>query len=155
MSGSPLCYTVIMIRTMFKKADFLLLAVLVVVGVIASVALARTGKDGGAVVLSKSGREIGRYALDEEINILVSKDGEMTTYPAGNELVFEEMPQDYNIVRIHGSKVSVLKADCRSQVCVDHKPISKAGESIICLPHKLVVEIVSPDDADGYDAIAK
>ena len=37
---------------MFKKADFILLAVLVVCGIFASVALARTGKDGGEVVPS-------------------------------------------------------------------------------------------------------
>lgn len=144
-----------MIRSMFKKADFILLAVLVIAGIFASVAVARTGKGGDAVVLSKSGSEIGRYALREDLNILVGKDGELTTYSSGNENVFEEMPQDYNIVRIRGGKVSVIKADCRSQVCVDHKPISNAGESIICLPHKLVVEIISDKGEKDYDTIAQ
>ena len=45
-------------------------------------------------------------------------------------------------------------SDCRNQVCVNHAPISRSGESIICLPHKLVVRIQSGKEAD-VDAIAQ
>ena len=144
-----------MIFKLFKKADLILLAALIVCGIIASVALAHTGADGGEVRLSKGGREIGRYALDEDINILINRTTVEMTYPAGQEIAFEEAPQDYNIVAIRGGEVSVESADCRSQVCVDHRPISKSGESIICLPHKLVIEIVSPDKARDYDTLAQ
>ena len=34
-------------------------------------------------------------------------------------------------------------ADCRDQICVRHRAVSAVGESIICLPHKLVVEITT------------
>lgn len=144
-----------MILKIFKKADLILLAALIVCGIIASVALAHTGEDGGEVRLSKSGREIGRYSLDEDINILVNKTAVEMTWPAGQEIAFEEAPEDYNIVTIRGGKVSVESADCRSQVCVDHRPVSRSGESIICLPHKLVVEIISPDKARDYDTLAQ
>lgn len=46
-----------------------------------------------------------------------------------------------NVLRIENGKVRITEADCRDQICVNHKEISKAGESIVCLPHGLVVEI--------------
>ena len=158
-----------MLKDMFKKADFILLAVLVVIGIAASVALAHgrsAAGQGGEVVLNKDGHEIARYTIDEDRSILVDAAGEATEYPAGNDIlsdgssdnqdaVSEELPRDYNIIRIRSGKVSVIKADCRSQVCVDHKAISRSGESIICLPHKLVVEIVSADSENDYDTLAK
>ena len=154
---------------MFKKADFILLAALVVIGIAASAVLAHgksTAGKGGEVILNKNGHEIARYAIDEDRSILVDEVGGVTEYPADNEILFEgssyddgtvseEMPRDYNIIRIRGGKVSVIKADCRSQVCVDHKAISRTGESIICLPHKLVVEIISADGGSDYDTLAK
>ncbi len=33
------------------------------------------------------------------------------------------------------------KADCPDKLCVKQGKISKSGESIICLPHKVVVKI--------------
>ena len=40
------------------------------------------------------------------------------------------------------------EADCPDQICVRHKAISKSGESIVCLPHKVVVEISSEEEQD-------
>jgi len=38
--------------------------------------------------------------------------------------------------------VDVIEADCPDKICVKHTNIKNAGETIICLPHKLVIEIV-------------
>ena len=35
----------------------------------------------------------------------------------------------------------VSQADCKNQICVIHKKISKKGETIVCLPNKVIVEI--------------
>lgn len=55
----------------------------------------------------------------------------------------------YNLISVTDGKVTVEAADCSDQICVHHKPISSKGESIICLPHRLVVEIDSGEDSDG------
>ena len=47
----------------------------------------------------------------------------------------------WNLVRIRDGQVSVSAADCPEQLCVRHSPIDTAGETIICLPHKLTVEV--------------
>lgn len=47
-----------------------------------------------------------------------------------------------NTVRISGGTVEVASANCGNQVCVEHDPVSHAGEQIVCLPHGVVVEVV-------------
>lgn len=57
---------------------------------------------------------------------------------------------DYNLVSVRDGQVTMCAADCRDQICVRHKSVSLAGESIICLPHGLVVEIIGERQAaDG------
>ncbi len=53
---------------------------------------------------------------------------------------------EYNEISIEDGKVRVSSSSCANQICVNHISISKSGESIICLPHKLVVRI---DDKEG------
>ena len=43
-------------------------------------------------------------------------------------------------------------ADCPDQICVRQKAISKEGESIICLPNKVVVSIVGGEEKE-LDAV--
>lgn len=58
----------------------------------------------------------------------------------------------YNIITVQNGQVFVKEADCRDHICVEHKKISKVGETIVCLPHKLVVEIKGESPAD-FDAV--
>lgn len=46
-----------------------------------------------------------------------------------------------NILVIKDGTAFIKSADCPDKICVHHRPISKVGETIVCLPHKLVVEI--------------
>lgn len=51
-----------------------------------------------------------------------------------------------NVVRIHDGHVEVVEADCENQLCVQHAPISQAGEQIVCLPHGVVVQVAERAD---------
>lgn len=46
-----------------------------------------------------------------------------------------------NTIEIKNGKVDVIDATCKNQICVKHKKIEKSGESIVCLPNKVIVEI--------------
>lgn len=48
---------------------------------------------------------------------------------------------DTNTLIIKEGRIDMISADCPDQVCVNHAPISKEGETIICLPNKVVVTI--------------
>ncbi len=47
-----------------------------------------------------------------------------------------------NIIQIRDGSVCVKEADCPNQICVHTVPITAPGQSIICLPHRMVVSIV-------------
>ena len=55
-----------------------------------------------------------------------------------------------NTVRVEKGSVSVSGSDCKNKICVYHGKISKAGESIICAPHKLIIRITG---SSGPDAV--
>ncbi|WP_179395866.1 NusG domain II-containing protein [Lacticaseibacillus absianus] len=50
---------------------------------------------------------------------------------------------DYNEIVTTGAQIQITEADCSDQVCVRRGKISKPGETIVCLPHKLLIEIHS------------
>ncbi|MGN0377648.1 MAG: NusG domain II-containing protein [Suilimivivens sp.] len=87
------------------------------------------------VVILQDGEETGRYSLLENRTITVS---------------FHD--EGYNLILISEGKVSVTDADCPDKLCVKQRDISKNGESIICLPHKLVIMIESLEESD-LDAV--
>ena len=45
-----------------------------------------------------------------------------------------------NTVVIANGEVFMEESNCKNQICVKHKKISRSGESIICLPNKVIVE---------------
>ena len=63
--------------------------------------------------------------------------------------VYPALPDEgnFNLLSVTDGKVRMEAADCRDQICVRHRPVSDSGESIICLPHRFVVEIT--DHAEG------
>lgn len=50
---------------------------------------------------------------------------------------------DYNTIEVRGDAIRIKGADCYDQVCVQFGFISRPGETAVCLPHKLVLEIES------------
>ena len=66
---------------------------------------------------------------------------------------FIETKFGYNLLIIKNNKVRILDADCPNKICVDKGYISKNGESIICLPHHVVVTVES-DEEKTVDAVA-
>lgn len=87
------------------------------------------------VVAYQGGKEIFRYPLLEE---------ETLTIPFGE--------QGYNLLVISGGAAFISDADCPDRLCVSQRMISRRGESIICLPHKLVITIDSDQEGE-LDAV--
>ena len=59
-----------------------------------------------------------------------------------------------NTVEVSEGKIRVCEADCPDQVCVRQGAVRYAGESIICLPHKLVITIEG-GQTGGVDGATK
>ncbi|MBP1754602.1 MAG: putative rane protein, partial [Firmicutes bacterium] len=49
--------------------------------------------------------------------------------------------------------VDMLEASCPDEICVKHKKIHYSNETIVCLPNKVVLEVMDTEDS-GVDAIS-
>lgn len=85
----------------------------------------------------------------EEKNILVKVDGKcVKTFSIKDTVTYKiTSEKGTNILRIAEGKVWLEDADCPDRVCVNTGKIKYPGQSIICLPHKVVIEI--KEDADA------
>ena len=55
-----------------------------------------------------------------------------------------------NVLSVERGRVCVSEADCPDQVCVKQGWVSSGAAPIVCLPHKLVVELAGTgEDLDG------
>lgn len=54
-------------------------------------------------------------------------------------------------MQIQDGEAEITKASCPDKVCVRHRSVSRQGESLVCLPNKMVVEIKNGEDS-GIDA---
>ena len=123
-----------------KKNDFILVGIITILCIL-SICLFRAVSAGGAYVIIKYDNAItGTYILDKDTSIRIPQTGD-----------------NYNIVEIKNKQVYISDADCPDLICKNHSAISRSGESIICLPHKLSVIIVddAPETGNTFDAISE
>lgn len=116
-----------------RRWDLALIFVLLLAAALLYLAV-RSGEAGGWAVVTVDGAEVGRYRLTEDRTVVIGED-------------------DYNILEISGGGAAVTEANCGDHTCVRMGRISRAGETIVCLPHRLVVEIVGGEAA--ADAVAR
>lgn len=141
----------------FKKADIVLIVGCLLAAALLGVFFIVHRETGSLVHILCDGTEIKTIPLDSlQINsaetsdgyYLITFNGDVTgvEYFAGKPDLKIAEGTSYNLISVTEGIIVMEKADCKDQICVRHKPISLARESIICLPHRLVVEI-SGDDA--------
>ena len=102
----------------------LLFALLVIGGLLLYYRLGQTG--GTIAVVSVDGKELERIDLSR---IRDSYDFVVTT--------------DYgsNTIHVEPGAISVTEADCPDKICVHQGKLTGGGIPIICMPHRLVIEI--------------
>ncbi len=61
-------------------------------------------------------------------------------------------PLGETVVQVAQGRVRVLRDPGPQQLCVRQGWISRAGEALVCLPNRVVVEIPGPPD---YDSVGK
>lgn len=117
------------------RNDILLILFFLIIAVVALGFIRLHGKNGAEVKVSVNNREYGVYSLNKNQKIVIGED-------------------DWkNILEIKNGSANMIKADCPDKVCVNHASISKNGETIVCLPHKVVVEVIDGEETQGEDKI--
>ena len=110
----------------FRNDLIFIAAILAVVAMVAAALFFLRG-EGSTVQVEVDGTVIGTYPLsvDREVEIITGENGE-----------------ELNLLVIKDGKATVTAATCPDGICAAHRPISREGESIICLPHKVVVTVI-------------
>ncbi len=107
-------------------ADIILISVLLLIALSVFLIMELTRREGAYAVVTLDGREVARYSLDE--------DGEYYLNGGTNTLVIEN------------GRAYMKHANCKNGLCVNEGKISRTGERIVCLPNRVMVEIVGTDD---------
>lgn len=120
---------------MIKKADIILAAFLLITGFAMSYVLSFGQSAGSELLVTCEGEKFASYSLLEDREVVVEQNGHTNKFT------------------IKQGTVSMISSDCHGQDCIQQGSISETGESIICLPNKVVLEITGGDDV--YDTIAR
>lgn len=120
--------------TSLRKADILLFfSFLALAALIAALPLMRPSGNEQMVRIISGGEVVGIYPLEKDIEVEVDRGGHL------------------NIVSIEDKKVSMKYSDCRNQICVHTGEITRPGETIVCLPNYVIVEITGSREGGGED----
>ena len=111
------------------RNDVILIVSLLAVIAIAAACLFLLRGEGDRVEVTVDGKLFGSYSLQTDQRI--------------------EIPSEhgFNLLVIEGGAARVEEASCPDGICAAHRPIKRDGESIICLPNKVVVSVYRTDDA--------
>lgn len=119
-------------RKMSRRADWWLGAAVAVIAAVLGVCLWLLTPQGGQVQVTVDGQVVMTLPLDTDTVV--------TVHGAVND----------NTLTIADGTASMTDAGCPDRLCVHHGAISRTGESIICLPNRIVVTVVGGDAAlDG------
>lgn len=121
---------------MFKKLDFVIIAVLMLLSFLPEIIL---------------GTSIGKGFNNTYAEITVA--GKLyKTVPlsahTGEEIIEVNTKWGTNIVKVQDNKIGIIDADCPDKVCMNPTYIEKVGESLVCLPHKVMIEIKGQAEDD-------
>lgn len=88
----------------------------------------------------------GHKTPGQEVSVTTSKGEERYSLNENRTIELEDTGR--NVIVINNGAAYMQEADCRDQICVKHKPISKNGETIICLPNDVFVTVKGGKDAE-------
>ncbi len=123
---------------LFKKSDMIIYSLVLALLIASFFIWGRVqGDTGDYVVVSVNGNEMMRLPL--------STDTEKTV---------EGFAGLSCTICIKDGEASVTEADCPDKLCVEHSPISRSGESIVCLPARITLTIQGTENS-GVDGVAR
>lgn len=112
-----------------KKLDYVIIITLIVVSLLSS----------GIIIYSSAKNKYESQYIEISVGGNLYK--KIPFNSSVEETIDVKTDLGENVIRISKGYVQILDADCPDKVCIRDGSISKPGQSLVCLPHKLVVEI--------------
>lgn len=112
---------------MMKKNDLILIGSFLVIALLAfGIYMGMHKSQGTQVQIQIDGSVYKTLSLAKDQTILIPSAGNHT-----------------NKLEIKNGYANMVDADCPDKLCVHQKKIKNAGESLVCLPHKVIVTVLS------------
>lgn len=116
-----------------KRNDWILIGIVIGIALLfGGMQFFKSADSDGIVQVTVDGELYGEYSLEKNTNVQI-----------GNT----------NYLTIKNGKATMIEASCPDQLCVQQKSISKDGESIICLPNKVIATVIGGEESE-IDTIA-
>ena len=122
-----------------RRNDIILIATLLLIAAVGLFYLFVLRESGNVVKVTLDGELYGTYPLSEDISV---------------DIMSGDNASELNRLVIRDGKAHMEHATCPDGICVDHRPIFRDGESIVCLPNRVVVTVIIEDYADSPDIVA-
>lgn len=114
-----------------KKKDVILMGEILVIALVLFLIMHLTRSEtGNQIQITVDGTVYGTYSL------------------AKDQVIEVEENDFYNRIRIQDGEAYMEEANCPDGYCEEQEKISGRTQTIVCLPHKLVVEVL---DEDGLE----
>ena len=84
--------------------------------------------EGDAVVVIVDGVEVARYPLGQDREVPIETEG-----------------GGYNLLVIRDGRAFISEANCPDGRCARHNAVSLTTQTIVCLPHKVVIRVITED----------
>jgi hypothetical protein len=120
------------------RNDVILIAALLAIVALAGLFVFLFRQPGDTVVVTIDGEHFATYSLSENVTVPIQtgKNGEQI-----------------NLLIIQDGQAYVQKASCPDGICAAHRPIKREGESIVCLPHRVVITVHSASEQHEPDVV--
>ncbi|MBN1289354.1 MAG: NusG domain II-containing protein [Actinobacteria bacterium] len=115
----------------------------IIIAILFSIPLVTKGADAGKpafAVVEVNGRESLRVALGED----------------GRDRTFDvEGSAGTSTIEVKNGRVRMLESDCPDKLCIGMGWAEKTGDSIVCIPNRVVIELVGPEKIKEVDTVTE
>ena len=118
------------------RLDVIIIAAFIAAGIIFALFLFTGGHKGSIVKISVDGEVIKEFPLDKDATY------EIEGYDGG-----------MNLLVIENGEAYIKEASCPDGLCIHMGRISTAGQSVVCLPNRVVVSIDGGEDEENIDHV--
>ena len=121
------------------KNDIILISVILAVALAVLAIFTLNRQQGSAVAVKIDGSAEQIYSLDEDKSV---------------DIITGENDEFINTLVVEDGKAYIINANCPDKICEGYRAISFTGETIVCLPHKVTVEVVAGSTEIELDVIS-
>ena len=121
------------------KNDIILTAVILAIALFAFLIFKLSLKTGAYACVTYDGEQIGMYPLNTDMTVRITSG---------------ENDENFNILVIKDGRAYISEASCPDGICSEHRATKNVGETIVCLPNKIVVTIIGEGSESDVDLVS-